>query len=123
MKGAVIVTRHPQFVNNAASTLRQIGYDVSLKADALQLSDNGRLLTLHGGTHSLKEMVPNVDAMKNRELLGDNSWAFLVDCRWEDLFCRVMKDLAQTADDPFFIIDNGDIVLSPGELDPARVHL
>ena len=123
MKGAIIATQNKQFIDLAASVLLALNYNVLVGESVLQITDGDRLLTFDNEMCDLIELIPDLDEYIEGKLLSGNFLGCSVECRWEDLFCRVMKDIATHGSASFLIIDNSGAVLDPSTLDPGKIHL
>lgn len=123
MKGANIVSQNEKFVELAAATLLKLNYNVAVYDDVVQLSERGRLLTFDGKMMCQRDETHPLSEKEKRKLPPGIYFQCLVDCRWEDLFCRVMSDLAKHCSTPFFVIDNSSSVLDPAKLDPSTISL
>lgn len=44
-------------------------------------------------------------------------------CRWEELFARLVKAVAETSGEPAWILDENDVIWDVLNVDPRRVHL
>lgn len=125
MKGACIATDNQAFVEWAYSIVKDMGgLDVVFFDGDLFVKDGARRFTLfdHKG-RGIEEVLPGHEEFENREFLYGMKWVCLAECRWDDLFCRIVKHLAENDASSFRIVDNSSKVLLPTEVDPATIYL
>jgi len=100
-----------------------LGFSVVGDEQFLQLRDGGQLFTMYPDGESLKYLTEDLDPMEHPDLFRDDALDFQVECRWEDLFCRIVRCLAEGADWKLIVIDGDCAVWDARSLDPERITL
>lgn len=123
MKGASVVCWNQQFLVQAEKVLRRSGYNVAGDERCLQLREGGRSLLAYRSEGLMTELRYDIDPKSHPALFSDGALGFLVDCRWEEMFCRVMMCLWEGGDMDFIVVDGNGVVWDAKSLDPARIIL
>jgi hypothetical protein len=124
MKGALLFSNNSSFTDWAFLVLKDAGYTVFHRNETLQIRDSGRLMLICADKESDGNWSNLSDELlSERQMLKGMDFSYLIDCRWEDLFCRVIRSLGEQAPDSFRIVDNASRVFRPEEVDPAKIAL
>jgi len=124
MKGACMATNNYAFVEWAYPIVKSMGLDAELISGNLHVKEGPRRFTLYAHQdEGIVDILPEHDELENQELLDGMKWVCIADCRWEDLFCRIVKCLADHDANSFKVVDNSGKVLQPNDVDPTTISL
>ncbi len=128
MKGAIVISDRATLPKDAAQHLPGEGLTLTyFDGGDVQLMDpSGRLFTLYEWDPNMYVDLPDepralLDYLQNRAV--GFKYEYLVDCRWEDLFCRLIQQLSNKIGAELWVWDNSDRLFRSGDLDETVVHL
>lgn len=121
MKGALVVcSAEVLFLRLVEQVAVDRGLRPSVFEESVQIRDRfGRLFT------AFDTGVPDLewhDMPRIRALLYSGFRAYSVECRWEDFFCEILRDVGSIAPS-MLIIDGDGRVFRANELDPGLIVL
>jgi hypothetical protein len=122
MKGATVIANSSEFYRSVMELLPEIGYTFKVADNCIQISDvQQRLFTLYCDEEDniIDELESVISSIRERGF----RFFFPVDCRWEDLFCSVLKRLSVCGLGGFLIVDNASCIWDPEQLDPTLIRL
>jgi hypothetical protein len=126
VKGATVAL-HPSvdFIRELKAAGLDLGHHVKrCHDDYLRLADGeGRKLTAFSGSVLDREwreaeLAQTGDVVRLSGLVGH-----AVECRWNDLFCEVVKALAFRVTTPTWVVDTNGILWWGRSLDPQHIFL
>ena len=105
-----------------AAAGRGVGVEVSAFEGSVQLKDSrNRLLTAFEDDEDGRDWLPGgLSRFRNNGLEAPR--AFVIECRWEDLLCRVLRFAAQNTPN-LFVVDVDGAVHVASDLDEATISL
>lgn len=126
MKGACLLSESSSLYEDLADVLVRSSFDSKRTETCLQISDRkGRLFTLFAPRTDGIEPFDEVELAEMAQSLDRNRYRypFLVECRWPDLFCEVLRYGARESACEFFVIDNQDRIHVASDLDQEKINL
>jgi hypothetical protein len=129
MKGATLLSLDLEFFSEVVSILVRDGATYTADGRVLQLVDSdGRYLTMFGterAEYAVEFLVDSPTPADEGVQIPDMSRAVVcsVECRWEDLFARVVQRIATQLSQPMWVLDSWNVVWNAATVDPARVGL
>jgi hypothetical protein len=118
MKGATLITNDVSFLESVGVVLQNLGFEVSSGGGYLQAIKDRTQLMFHP-PRDAKTWKSEVDpGTPNLNRVEDLAFGYFVECRWESLFCQIVRDLAKRATKPFFVV-NEVSVYAPDEITPS----
>lgn len=124
MKGAIVlVERSVPFLAALNEVRADLGLDLQHADDySLQLSDpDGRLLTAFATAEPESEWVDALVADSGQGAQADRLTGHSVECRWEDLFCKVVEALAARV--AAWVVDSDGVLWRGDSVEPGRLRL
>ena len=136
MKGAVLLTSDAEVLAKLARLLPGVSQDEWLGCDVERITADEMTLVERGSGHRLLMYpafgngleweyrnpphvpVPGVPLPPMDSILGYN-----VDCRWEDLFARVVREVAEFSGEAAWVLDQSNHVWDARNVDPECVRL
>jgi hypothetical protein len=118
MKGATLLTNDETFLDTASACLRDLGYDVTFGGGYVQAVKSHVHLMFHPPKDA-KTWKSEVDVSTvNLTRVENLAFGYFVECRWESLFCEIVRTLVKRSAKPFFIL-NEVSVYAPDEITPS----
>lgn len=119
MKGAYLLSKNAAFFAEFERHLRHFEYQVDVADNSLKLTlDNGRYLLFYD---CLDGKPFEEHEFPSEASLQGYSYAFLVECRSEELFCTIVGSSPPNLD--FLVCDSDGQLYLPNELSPDTVVL
>src|ERR1041385_3919378 len=115
MKGATLVTNDESFLNSVDVSLRNLGFEVSYGGGYVQGIRERTQLMFHP-PQDVKTWKSEIDpSIANLNRVENLLYGYFVECRWETLFCEIVRELTKRSAKPFFIV-NEVSVYAPNEI-------
>jgi hypothetical protein len=125
MKGAYLLSNGRRFFDEAEAAFQYLG--ATIDPEVMQLRDDqGRLFTVFNDVDDLTYQwrqgrvrfvddgpLPDVSTAK----------ALWIECRWNDLFASVLKQVAEKLSAPAWVLDNNYVLWPAAQIDPTRLEL
>ncbi len=137
MKSAFLLSHDPSLIPKVNQSIRAAGTAGWEGCDVVYAGTN-EIQVVESGTDRLFTLEPYLDR-------PDLAWtyrtpphfpeprvpmpdldtvlAYGVLCRWEDLFVRLVRAVAEISGEPAWILDENSVIWDALNVDPARVHL
>jgi hypothetical protein len=127
VKGAIAVSTQQGLLDHLSSLMETLEVElVYSNAEGIQVSDSqGRLFAMYNGAEPDWEWrnAEGLEAFDGRTLPDMSNWfGYAIECRWEDLFCQVLRVLGASVPN-LFVIDGDGFVWPAAEVDPSRIRL
>jgi hypothetical protein len=124
MKSAFMLSPEPRLLQRAESVL--VGMGAQRAADGcVQFRDPaGRLFTIWPSSPEellVDGPLPCMSVGASPEVTSMQ--VLYIECRWEDLFIRVITRIASELASPAWIVDSADVMWPALEVDPSRIVL
>lgn len=128
MKSALLVSYRPDLFETVVGVLRGLSGEVSEATRSSQMTDaEGRLLTVLGAPH--EETLRSLREEENTPREGvtapdmDLVRVCVIECRWEDLFASVVREVAHAVGEPCWVVDGDGVIWDAANVDPSLVRL
>lgn len=128
MKSALLVSYRADLFDVVSHVLRKLSPDVAEAVNYARMVDtDGRILTVFGAPHehtysSLREeentpregvTAPDMDLVR----------VCVIECRWEDLFANVVREVAHAVREPCWVVDGDGVIWDAANVDPTLIRL
>jgi len=127
MKGALLLSEEPAIFTLVIEALESHGGRVYEDAGVQLRDEEDRLIHIYPDPTPVESPSDLAEGITVRPGVRapdfENVAVCLVDCRWEDLFSRVMKLVADAVPVPVWVLDESNVIWSAGAVDPNAVHL
>lgn len=119
MRGATILSKDPGFFDKCVHALSQLNYNVDIASNSIRLIDcNGAYFLFYD---NITGIPWEEDDIPPETLSQGYRHGFLVDCRSEELFCKVIRALPLSLD--MLICDADDNLYRQNEVLPESIEL
>ena len=118
MKGATLITNDGMFLECAEATLRNLGFEVSFGGGYIQAMKDRTQVMFHPPLDAKRWRAEVDPATANLNRVENLDYGFFVECRWESMFCEIVRAIAKRAGKPFFVV-NEVSVYAPDEITPS----
>lgn len=120
MKGAVILSKDFDFFHAFVGSVYKAGLPCILAENSIKIIfDNGAYILVYDRTDA-GDIFNEFDIPPEAKFSGYN-YAFLVECRSEEVFCNVFGDTSLRLD--MLICDGNGVLYRPNELSPETIVL
>lgn len=126
MKSAqVACPRSVPFLVEVERAATRLGKECAVYDCSLQISnESGHLLTAFGDQIGWRGYPEQEEGLRALLAIDPSvSWVnYSVECRWESLFCEVIREMANSLD-LLYVIDANGVLFSGAEVDPETLLL
>lgn len=128
MKSALLVSYRVDLLKVIADVLGTLSTDVSEAEGYVRMVDGeGRILTVFGmpQEETLRSLREDENTLRGGVTAPDlgRLCGCSIECRWEDLFASVVREVARAAGETCWVVDGDGVIWDAAHVDPNLVRL